>query len=103
MKKMFIFILFSQLFYLILTQDQNNNSTNSSQTKEDNEDYVEKLNITIDEIDKMLLCSIFIQKGLSRDKDRIEALINKTNIPEIDHYLVFEKIGSDILKRIIRI
>ena len=103
MKKMFILILFSQLFYLILTQDQNNNSTNSSQTKEDNEDYVEKLNITIDEIDKMLLCSIFIQKGLSRDKDRIEALINKTNIPEPDHYLVFEKIGSDILKRIIRI
>ena len=101
MKKMFIIILFSQLFYLIITQDQNqnNNSSNSSQTKEDNEDYVEKLNITIDEMDKMLLCSIFIQKGLSKDKDRIEALINKTNIPEPDHYLVFDKIGSDIFER----
>ena len=101
MKKMFIFILFSQLFYLILTQDQNqnNNSSNSSQSKEDNEDYIEKLNITIDEMDKMLLCSIFIQKGLSKDKDRIEALINKTNIPEPDHYLVFDKIGSDIFER----
>ena len=50
-------------------------------------------------MDKMLLCSIFIQKALSKDKDRIEALINKTNIPEDEHYLVFDKIGSDIFER----
>ena len=50
-------------------------------------------------MDKMLLCSIFIQKALSKDKDRIEALINKTNIHEENHYLVFDKIGSDIFER----
>ena len=102
MKQKFIFIIFSLLFHFTLsqTQDQNNNSSdNSSQINEENIDYIEKLNLTIDEMDKMLLCSIFIQKGLSKDKDRIEALINKTNISEADHYLVFDKIGSDIFER----
>ena len=104
MKKIFLFILFSLLKNFISSQiqDQNKTSSNSSESKEDNIDYIEKLNITIDEMDKMLLCSIFIQKGLSKDKDRIEALINKTNIPEPDHYLVFDKIGSDIFEKCYR-
>ena len=47
----------------------------------------------------MLLCSILIQKALYKDKDRIEALINKTNISDSDSYLVFDKIGADIFER----
>ena len=101
MEKISLLIFYSILIYFILNQSQNK-STNLNKTDNDKEeiiDYTKKFNLSIDEMDKMLLCSIFIQKALSKDKDRIEALINKTNIPEDEHYLVFDKIGSDIFER----
>ena len=101
MEKISLLIFYSILIYFVLNQSQNK-STNLNKTdnsKEEIIDYTKKFNLSIDEMDKMLLCSIFIQKALSKDKDRIEALINKTNIPEDDHYLVFDKIGSDIFER----
>ena len=96
MKNVFVITLILLFFTLILTKEGNNNS---SKIEEDDIDYSQKFNLTIDEMDKMLLCSIFIQKALSKDKDRIEALINKTNISESDSYLVFDKIGADIFER----
>ena len=96
MKNIFISTLIIIVFILIQTKEENKNS---SKTEEDDIDYSQKFNLTIDEMDKMLLCSIFIQKALSKDKDRIEALINKTNISESDSYLVFDKIGADIFER----
>ena len=95
-------ILFLYIFILIIslilnqTQEQKNNS---SEPEEEEIDYIEKFNLTIDDTDKMLLCSILIQKALYKDKDRIEALINKTNISDSDSYLVFDKIGADIFER----
>lgn len=97
--KFFIFLFFS--FNIILTQSENSSSninTNTSESKEDSIDYTSKLNLTIDEMDKMLLCSIFIQKGLSKDKDRIEALITKINIQKDNHHIVFDKIGADLFE-----
>ena len=96
MKSIFVITLILLFFTLSLTKEENKNS---SQIEEDDIDYSQKFNLTIDEMDKMLLCSIFIQKALSKDKDRIEALINKTNISESDSYLVFDKIGADIFER----
>lgn len=96
MKNIFIFLLIILSIVFSQSKEENNNS---SQIEEDDIDYSQKFNLTIDEMDKMLLCSIFIQKALSKDKDRIEALINKTNISEPDHYLVFDKIGADIFER----
>ena len=96
MKNVFVITLILLFFTLIQTKEENKNS---SQIEEDDIDYSQKFNLTIDEMDKMLLCSIFIQKALSKDKDRIEALINKTNISESDSYLVFDKIGADIFER----
>ena len=96
MKNVFVITLILLFFTLNLTKEENKNS---SQIEEDDIDYSQKFNLTIDEMDKMLLCSIFIQKALSKDKDRIEALINKTNISESDSYLVFDKIGADIFER----
>ena len=97
MKNIFISTLIIILFILIQTKEENKNSSKTEE--EDDIDYSQKFNLTIDEMDKMLLCSIFIQKALSKDKDRIEALINKTNISESDSYLVFDKIGADIFER----
>ena len=99
MKQMNLLFIYSLLFYFIISQSQKKNSNLSKTDNEEIIDYTKKFNLTIDEMDKMLLCSIFIQKALSKDKDRIEALINKTNIPEENHYLVFDKIGSDIFER----
>ena len=96
MKNVFVITLIILFFTLSLTKEE---TKNSSQIEEDDIDYSQKFNLTIDEMDKMLLCSIFIQKALSKDKDRIEALINKTNISESDSYLVFDKIGADIFER----
>ena len=98
MGKYLLFILFL-LFSLINNQTQNQSNNTSQLEEEDEIDYSEKFNLTIDDMDKMLLCSIFIQKALAKDKDRIEALINKTNISEADHYLVFDKIGADIFEK----
>ena len=96
MKNVFVITIILLFFTLSPTKEENKNS---SQIEEDDIDYSQKFNLTIDEMDKMLLCSIFIQKALSKDKDRIEALINKTNISESDSYLVFDKIGADIFER----
>ena len=101
MEKISLLIFYSILIYFVLNQSQNKttNLNKTDNSKEEIIDYTKKFNLSIDEMDKMLLCSIFIQKALSKDKDRIEALINKTNIPEDEHYLVFDKIGSDIFER----
>ena len=99
MKQMNLLFIYSLLFYFIKSQSQIKSNNSSKTDNEEIIDYTKKFNLTIDEMDKMLLCSIFIQKALSKDKDRIEALINKTNIKDEDHYLVFDKIGSDIFER----
>ena len=67
----------------------------SNPVNEDENIKEKELNLTIDEMDKMMLCSVFIQESLRKDKDRIEALSNKTNIS--DTY-VFDKIGTDIFE-----
>ena len=86
-----LFFLISFIFsYFIFCEEKNetkNDSINRNNTQE--------LNLTIDEMDKMMICSIFIQEALRKDKDRIEALANKTNI--VNSY-VFEKIGTDIFE-----
>ena len=97
MKILFLYIFIS-IISLILNQTQEQKN-NSSEPEEEEIDYIEKFNLTIDDTDKMLLCSILIQKALYKDKDRIEALINKTNISDSDSYLVFDKIGADIFER----
>ena len=77
------------IIYLIICKEENENLTNNK-TEE-----LPQLNLTMDEMDKMMLCSVFVQEALRKDKDRIEALGNKTNISNI---LVFEKLGADIFE-----
>ena len=77
------------IIYLIICKEEKGNLTNNK-TEE-----LPQLNLTMDEMDKMMLCSVFVQEALRKDKDRIEALGNKTNISNI---LVFEKLGADIFE-----
>ena len=98
MRKFCLFLLIT-LFYFILSQTQNQTKNTSQPEEEEEIDYAEKFNLTIDDMDKMFLCSIFIQKALLKDRDRIEALIIKANISVPDQDLVFDKIGADIFEK----
>ena len=84
-----IFFISIIIRYLIICKEENEN-LNKNKTED-----LPKLNITIDEMDKMMLCSVFVQEALRKDKDRIEALGSKTNTSNL---LVFEKIGADIFE-----
>ena len=72
MKQMNLLFIYSLLFYFIKSQSQIKSNNSSKTDNEEIIDYTKKFNLTIDEMDKMLHCSIFIQKALSKDKDRIE-------------------------------
>ena len=98
MRKFCLFLLIT-LFYFILSQTQNQTKNTSQPEEKEEIDYAEKFNLTIDDMDKMFLCSIFIQKALLKDRDRIEALIIKANISVPDQDLVFDKIGADIFEK----
>ena len=90
---------FSLISAYIICQDKIKTKKNESDNEIfDNDDNIlesKELNLTIDEMDKMMLCSVFIQESLRKDKDRIEALANKTNTSDL---LVFDKLGTDIFE-----
>ena len=89
-----LFYLISFIFLnLIFCEDNIKETKNEKDLTANNN--TQELNLTIDEMDKMMLCSIFIQEALRKDKDRIEALSNKTNISDL---YIFDKIGTDIFE-----
>ena len=97
-----LFFYISLFFGHIICQKRNetkNDEKKSQNIDNDNndEDIIKSkdLNLTIDEMDKMMICSVFIQEALRKDKDRIEALANKTNNSNFE---VFEKLGTDIFE-----
>ena len=83
--------------YFIFCQEKNETKIKQEKTTNNNDSIEElkDLNLTIDEMDTMMLCSVFIQESLRKDKDRIEALANKTNTSDL---IVFDKIGTDIFE-----
>ena len=89
-----LFFISLIIVYYIICEEKNDNPKIENTVNNDNIEEKE-LNLTIDEMDKMMLCSVFIQEALRKDKDRIEVLSNKTNSSDID---VFDKIGTDIFE-----
>ena len=81
------FFLFISLIIINYIKGEN------EEIKKNITEELNKLNVTIDEMDQMMLCSVFVQEALRKDKDRIEALANKTNMTKNP---VFEKVGADI-------
>ena len=91
--KFYFYILI--IIAYIICQEKNQTKKNISDNNDDDILESKELNLTIDEMDKMMLCSVFIQEALRKDKDRIEALANKTNTSDL---LVFDKLGTDIFE-----
>ena len=113
------------LIVLILSQEQNyeetktiNNSDNNSNndnsnedtnrtyeykprkktdsTQESNIDKEHPYNLTYDEMDTMMFCSILIQESIQKKKKEIEGLAKKLNLSSSDQ--VYDKIGTDIFE-----
>ena len=93
--KFYFYILI--IIAYIICLEKNQTKKNISDNDNNDEDIIKSkdLNLTIDEMDKMMICSVFIQEALRKDKDRIEALANKTNNSNFE---VFEKLGTDIFE-----
>ena len=118
-------IFFSFLIVLILSQDQNheetkpsnnndNNPTNDNSDEDINKTYEYKprkntystqqehidkehpYNLTYDEMDTMIFCSILIQESIQKKKKEIEDIIKKLNSSSSDQ--VYDKIGTDIFE-----
>ena len=118
-------IFFSFLIALILSQDQNHEETkpsnnNDSNPTKDNSDedtnktyeykprketynkqheHIDKehpYNLTYDEMDTMMFCSILIQESIQKKKKEIEDIIKKLNSSSSDQ--VYDKIGTDIFE-----
>ena len=83
--------------YFIFCQDKNETKIKKEKSVNNNDtiEELKDLKLTMDEMDRMMLCSVFIQEALRKDKDRIEALANKTNTSDL---IVFDKIGTDIFE-----
>lgn len=118
-------IFFSLLIALILSQEQkheetntiNNNDNNStkdnfdddinrtyeykprsktSSTQKSNIDKEHPYNLTYDEMDTMMFCSILIQDSIKKKKNEVEEVTKKLNLSSSDQ--VYDKIGTDIFE-----
>ena len=67
--------------------------------KEQKRDFKSKIpfNMTIDEMDTMMLCTVIIQEAIKKEQKNIEALQKRLNFSDIN--LIYEKVGTDIYER----
>ena len=116
-------IFFSLLITFILNQSQNNeqntplNNNNSlnetptenlnatysnnqrkkyDNTQQSNIDKERPFNLTYDEMDTMIFCSILVQETLRERKNEIENLTKKLNLSSSDQ--VYDKLGTDVFE-----
>ena len=84
------------------------NSTNQEKPKENNTNYRKQqqkrdfkskipFNMTIDEMDTMMFCTIVVQTTVREKKEEFEALQKKLNLSNIN--VVYEKVGTDIFEK----
>jgi hypothetical protein len=78
-------------------QESEKNETTTK--KEYKRDFKSKIpfNMTIDEMDKMMLCTIIVQESVHKKKEEIEAIQKKLNVSNVN--LVYEKVGTDIFEK----
>ena len=119
--QLFFFLLINNIFLQILSQesnqtekDQNNtynidesdyDSLNNTQYKQRNRynsmksetDKNRPYNLTYDEMDTMMFCSIIIQETLRTKKKEVEEITKKLNLSSTNP--VYDKIGTDIFEQ----
>ena len=97
--KLFSFFSFIIIFHIKCEQlNKTNNETINKKKSNENNLNLKNYKMKINEMDKMMFCSVFVQEALRKDKDRIQSLANISNVlPNV----TYEKIGADIMENCI--
>ena len=98
----FLFFLFSLLQIYCAEPKTNSKSENSNSHKKLNntENTFNKiLNMSMDEMDKLMGCTFLIQEGLKKQNDELEATIKRLNISKKVKVKVAEKAGTEIFTK----
>ena len=99
MKVIRLFYVFSFLIIIKIVSkhlSKANDETINKQKQNKNFLKSQKFIMTINEMDKMIFCSILAQKALRKDKDRIQTLVNISNIL---FNITLEKIEIGIMEK----
>ena len=77
----------------------NNEKNNTNTIKQPKYDLKSKIpfNMTIDEVDTLLLCTVIAQEAIQKEKKNIEALQKRLNFSNINP--IYEKVGTDIYEK----
>ena len=106
--KLFFFLLLS--ISLILSQSSNNTSekveeepsktktsANNTSSRKDNRIRGPPLNMTNDEMDTVMLCTVIVQEIIKKSQNDIENVHKKLNLSNIN--MLYEKVGTDIFEK----
>ena len=78
------------------TNDEKNDVKTKKELKRDFKSKI-PFNMTIDEMDTMMLCTVIIQEAIKKEQKNIEALQKRLNFSDINP--IYEKVGTDIYER----
>jgi len=106
--KLLFFLLLS--ISLILSQSSNNTSekveeepsktktsANNTSSRKDNRIRGPPLNMTNDEMDTVMLCTVIVQEIIKKSQNDIENVHKKLNLSNIN--MLYEKVGTDIFEK----
>ena len=77
-------------------ESEKNETTTKREYKRDFKSKI-PFNMTIDEMDKMMVCTIVVQESVRNKREEIEAIQKKLNVSNVN--LVYEKVGTDIFEK----
>ena len=95
--KRYNFILFLLSLILIFCEDVNSTSENTTSNKTFLFHHDSSFNVTINEMDTLMVCSIIVQHSLEKQKNEIYSVVKRMNLTKTDS--VLEKVGTDIFEQ----
>ena len=104
-KKIILFFLIKYFFQIIcnenVSKEMNNSIPSNSSFINNNEgkkiiDSTKSFNMTIDEMDTMMICTVIVQEGIKKHENKIKQIEKKLNIT---NNLVNEKIATEIFEK----
>ena len=104
-KNLFILILLLSFFFLSESKPRNKRppkpqeTTNNDKPKKSIQEVQKDLNMTMDDMDKIMYCTIVADKTMKKEEDEIEEISNKLKL-KMPKYL-YDKIYVNILKECI--
>ena len=100
-KTILLYFLFLISFKIFCKESNNSSKINSTVSKNNIEekkiiDSTKSFNMTIDEMDKMMICTVIVQESIKKLESKIKNIQKKLNI---SNNIVNEKIATDIFEK----